>query len=187
MTRYTSKYHPEFIPCSLPYHDGTCAFPICLLCVGVRWGGTRASVGSFLPEGVRVGPCWKYNFLDFFHAVFVRATRIYLPVHFIPGLLFKRKHVLKKCGCGFVHGLSFCDFCTEVFFFVPYSPLAFIRESLVAVLRSSLFLGSYTSIVKMNICFWRNYIGRRVPAVRKIWRESVLVKGFSDGCIVCGA
>jgi hypothetical protein len=38
---------------------------------------------------------FRYNSLDFLHAVFVRAMRIYLPVHLIPPLLFKHKYVMR--------------------------------------------------------------------------------------------
>ena len=38
----------------------------------------------------------RYNFTDWLHGIFVRAVPIYAPVHLVPALLFKRKHVIYK-------------------------------------------------------------------------------------------
>jgi len=48
------------------------------------------------------GSCIRYNFVDWLHAVFVRAVPIYMPVHLVPALLFKRKHVFKKYAVVFL-------------------------------------------------------------------------------------
>lgn len=81
------------------------------------------------------GGCVSYNLRDWVHAVVCRASVVYLPVHIVPPLLFKRKHVLRR-------------------------PALFAAETAVGVLRSSLFLGTYVAIVKSNVCFWRWALGR---------------------------
>jgi hypothetical protein len=79
--------------------------------------------------------CAGYNLRDFARAFALRAVPIYVPVHVLPPLLFKRRHVLAH-------------------------PLAFARETVVAIARSALFLSAYTAIVKSSMCFWRRALGR---------------------------
>lgn len=97
------------------------------------------------------GSCLAFNVRDWAHAVVCRASLVYLPVHVVPGLLFKTKHVLSR-------------------------PADFLAGAAVGIVRSSLFLGTYISIVKGNVCLWR-WVLQRVSS--KAIRLAGLLTGFA--------
>ena len=74
--------------------------------------------------------CLRSNLIDFFQCI-LRAGRMYLPVHFLPMLLFTPKIVLSNPG-------------------------TFVKLKLLNTLRSAIFLSFYVFNMKESMCILRN-------------------------------
>jgi len=77
--------------------------------------------------------CVRANVLDFLFLGLVRAARMYIPVHFLPTLLFEPIKVVR-------------------------APLRFLKRKSANTLRSSLFLSSYQAVMKLCICLGRKLL-----------------------------
>mmetsp|Transcript_17479 Transcript_17479/g.27283 ORF Transcript_17479/g.27283 Transcript_17479/m.27283 type:complete len:360 (-) Transcript_17479:172-1251(-) len=85
-------------------------------------------------SGYHEGSCLKHSTGDWFRGL-IRAGKIYLPVHFIPLLLFRYKALLRD-------------------------PSEALFKTSIALLRSCCFLTTYVLCIKGTNCFLRNLFKR---------------------------
>eukprot|EP00485_Elphidium_margaritaceum_P003404 CAMPEP_0202695724 /NCGR_PEP_ID=MMETSP1385-20130828/9251_1 /ASSEMBLY_ACC=CAM_ASM_000861 /TAXON_ID=933848 /ORGANISM="Elphidium margaritaceum" /LENGTH=295 /DNA_ID=CAMNT_0049351801 /DNA_START=256 /DNA_END=1143 /DNA_ORIENTATION=- len=74
--------------------------------------------------------CIRHNCIDWLYGL-VRGARIYVPVHFLPNILFNPKRILKD-------------------------PLTWLQRKSFNVMVSSVFLTTYQFNMKLTICLLRN-------------------------------
>ncbi|ETO14299.1 hypothetical protein RFI_23071 [Reticulomyxa filosa] len=77
--------------------------------------------------------CTVHNVTDFLYAI-GRSSRMYIPVHFLPPLLFYPKSVL----------------------FVFANPTKYLKKKTFNTIVSSIFLAAYQFNIKTTICYVRN-------------------------------
>eukprot|EP01084_Bolivina_argentea_P088506 159790_1 len=74
--------------------------------------------------------CLRHNCIDWFYGL-IRAAQIYLPVHFLPTILFEPKRILNE-------------------------PISFIKRKTYNMIISSIFLSTYQFNMKITLCTLRN-------------------------------
>jgi len=79
--------------------------------------------------------CTRDYTMDWLTSGMLRAARMYIPVHFLPPLLFSPEKVVKQ-------------------------PLKFLRRKSQNMLRSSFFLTTYQYVMKMVMCHGRTTLGK---------------------------
>lgn len=103
------------------------------MCSRISGSMNRLPGEEWRPCGFHADPnCLRYNITDWFLGL-GRASRIYMPVHLLPTLLFNPGKVAQNPG-------------------------AFVKRVVQNVARSSIFLTTYQANVKMTHCFVRNAI-----------------------------
>ncbi|OQS04199.1 hypothetical protein THRCLA_03554 [Thraustotheca clavata] len=101
-------------------------------CIRERWRGGPSSA-PFRPcqPHFHLESCLTHSIKDLVTGGIIRASKVYLPVHAIPFVLFRYKKL-------------------------QTAPIASIATIIYATLRSSAFLSAYQSIAKLTICIPRN-------------------------------
>ena len=94
---------------------------------------------------------WMYAFFD--------ALKIYLPVHFVPQLLFNLRGLAR-------------------------APRETVLHTLLAAGRSSTFLATFVASIYASVCLVRTRLPRLFPGVRPIVWDDGLCAGL--GCMLCG-
>jgi len=79
--------------------------------------------------------CARMHTIEWLTGGLTRAIKMYLPVHFVPGILFRPKSVV-------------------------HHPLRFLYRKSLNTLRSSLFLSTYAYIMRMSLCYGRKIMQR---------------------------
>ncbi|KDO26186.1 hypothetical protein SPRG_08548 [Saprolegnia parasitica CBS 223.65] len=106
-----------------------------------RWrSDTDATTGALIPfrpcqPHFHLESCLTHSVKDLVSGGMVRAAKVYLPVHAIPFVLFRSQKL-------------------------QTAPIASVLHVAYATLRSSAFLSSYQSVVKLAICIPRNLCHR---------------------------
>jgi len=87
--------------------------------------------------------CCYENTEDWLGPGMLRAALMYIPVHFLPPILFTPEKIVKE-------------------------PTSYLKRKTVNTLRSALFLSTYQFVMKMGMCNGRSFLGKdewSVPAV----------------------
>jgi len=79
--------------------------------------------------------CAREHAIEWLTGALVRAFKMYLPVHFVPGILLRPKYVVSQ-------------------------PLSFLYRKSLNTLRSSVFLSTYAWIMRMSLCYARKILQR---------------------------
>ena len=92
----------------------------------------RVTRGEWIPcSVVHMHSCEKNTLLKFLQ-VFNMASKFYIPIHLVPVLVFKRDKLVKK-------------------------PVEVIKNLIVNIIRSCLFLSTYVAAFWYLNCFFKNY------------------------------
>lgn len=141
---------------------------VAVLCAGIA-GKMGREAGMVNPAGIRRldcgfvhgrydGACEVHSAKRWVYAL-VDALKIYLPVHFVPQVLFNLRALARAPGAVFGH-------------------------TLMAAGRSSTFLATFVATIYASVCLVRTRIPKLFPGVDPIVWDDGLCAGL--GCMLCG-